>query len=157
MLGILVPGKMVLILKGPSEADSIPLVKCFLYNCRSVLISKLARRAYNYMFILSAAQLKWYVSWNKTWNKLFFSLHVSHFSCAWCHWILNAFQGPLYQHGLTLTPAWISNYIHYKAWDEIIHPFPNFNGCTVEVWELISNCTPRSTVHMITYPCWDWS
>ena len=24
-------------------------------------------------------------------------------------------------------------------WDEITYPFPNFNGCTVEVWEYISN------------------
>ena len=29
--------------------------------------------------------------------------------------------------------AWISNYIHYKVWDEITYPFLNFNGCTVEV------------------------
>ena len=28
-----------------------------------------------------------------------------------------------------------------KVWDEIIHPFPNFNGCTVEFWEWISNFT----------------
>ena len=26
---------------------------------------------------------------------------------------------PFYKHGLTLIPAWISNYIHYKVWDEI--------------------------------------
>ena len=25
-------------------------------------------------------------------------------------------------HGLTLIPAWISNYIHYKVWDEITYP-----------------------------------
>ena len=34
---------------------------------------------------------------------------------------------------LTLTPAWISNYIHYKVWDDITYPFLNFNGATVEV------------------------
>ena len=28
-------------------------------------------------------------------------------------------RGPFYLHGLTLTPAWISNYMHYKVWDEI--------------------------------------
>ena len=39
--------------------------------------------------------------------------------------------GPFYKHGLTLIPAWISNYIHYKVWDEIIYPFLNFNGATV--------------------------
>ena len=30
-----------------------------------------------------------------------------------------------------LIPAWISNYIHYKEWDEITYPFLNFNGCTL--------------------------
>ena len=35
--------------------------------------------------------------------------------------------------GLTLIPAWISNYIHYNVWDEITYPFLNFNGATVEV------------------------
>ena len=29
--------------------------------------------------------------------------------------------------------TWISNYIHYKVWDEITYPFLNFNGTTVEV------------------------
>ena len=43
------------------------------------------------------------------------------------------FSGLFYQHGLTLIPSWISNYIHYKVWDEIIYPFLNFNGWTVEV------------------------
>ena len=32
-----------------------------------------------------------------------------------------------------LTPACISNEIHYNVWDEITYPFPNFNVCTVEV------------------------
>ena len=35
--------------------------------------------------------------------------------------------------GLTLIPAWISNFTHYDAWDEITYPFLNFNGATVEV------------------------
>ena len=30
-------------------------------------------------------------------------------------------------------PAWISNYMTRKVWDEITYPFLNFNGCTVEV------------------------
>ena len=34
---------------------------------------------------------------------------------------------------------WISNYVHYKVWNETTSPFPNFNGATVEVWERISN------------------
>ena len=40
-------------------------------------------------------------------------------------------------------------------WDEITYPFPNFNGCTVEVWEWISNFTQHFTPQAITYPCWD--
>ena len=32
-----------------------------------------------------------------------------------------------------LIPAGISNYIHYKVWGEITHPFTNFNGATGEV------------------------
>ena len=42
-------------------------------------------------------------------------------------------MGPFYQHGLTLFLAWISNYTHYNVYDEIIYPFINFNGATVEV------------------------
>ena len=38
---------------------------------------------------------------------------------------------PFYKYSLTLIPARISNYIHFKVWDEITHPFLNFNGCTV--------------------------
>ena len=47
----------------------------------------------------------------------------------WCQ----TTSSPFYLHGLTLIPAWISNYIHYKMWDEITYPFLNFNRCTVEV------------------------
>ena len=43
---------------------------------------------------------------------------------------------------LSLIPTCISNYIHYKVWDKITYPFPNFNSCTVEVWEWISNFIP---------------
>ena len=63
--------------------------------------------------------------------------------------------GAIYQHGLILITAWISNYIHYKVWDEIIYPFPNFNGATVEVWEWINDFIPHFPGHVITYPCWD--
>ena len=30
-----------------------------------------------------------------------------------------------------------------RVWDEITHPFRNFNGATVEVQELIGNFVPR--------------
>ena len=29
-----------------------------------------------------------------------------------------------------------------KMWDAIFIPFPNFDGCTVEVWEWLSNLIP---------------
>ena len=39
---------------------------------------------------------------------------------------------------LTLIPARISNYIHFKMWDEITYQFRNFNCASVEVWKWIS-------------------
>ena len=38
--------------------------------------------------------------------------------------------------------TWISNHIHYKAWDEFIYTFPKFTGAIIEVWERISNIIP---------------
>ena len=61
-----------------------------------------------------------------------------------------------YQHGLTLIPAWISNYIHYKVWYGIVYPFQNINGTAIQVWEWISNFIPHFTGHVVTYPCQDW-
>ena len=42
-------------------------------------------------------------------------------------------KGLFYYHGLTLIPAWISNHMPGKVWDEITYPVLNFNGCIVEV------------------------
>ena len=39
-----------------------------------------------------------------------------------------------------------------KVWDEITYPFPNFNGCIVEVCEWISNFIPYCISVIITYP-----
>ena len=60
-------------------------------------------------------------------------------------------------HNMEMLSAWISNYIHYKVWDEITYPFLNFNGCTIEVKEWISNFISHFIMDVITYPCWDWS
>ena len=54
-----------------------------------------------------------------------------------------------------LISACISNNIHYKVWDEIIHSF--LNSANVEVWEWISNFIPHFTEYIITYACWDFS
>ena len=53
----------------------------------------------------------------------------------------------------SLTLVWVNNYTHYKMWEDITFLFPNFNGCTVEVWEWISNFISHFTEHVITYPC----
>ena len=58
--------------------------------------------------------------------------------------------GPLLLTWINFFSEWISNLIHYKVWDEITNPFPNFNGATVEVWEWISNLIPHFTGHVIT-------
>ena len=35
--------------------------------------------------------------------------------------------------------------------------FPNFNSCSIEVWEWISNFIPHFIMSVITYQCWDYS
>ena len=51
------------------------------------------------------------------------------------HVFLDMSRGPFYKHGLTLIPASISNYFHYKVWVKLlIHS----QSLTVQ-----------------TYPCWD--
>ena len=60
-----------------------------------------------------------------------------------------------YYHGLTWIPASINRHMPSKVWGEIIYPFLNFNGCTVDVKEWISNFIPHFTMDVITYPHWD--
>ena len=57
---------------------------------------------------------------------------VSVCSCGYFVWSNPIWIIPvaLFQHGLTLTPAWMSNYIHYKVCDKITYQFLNFNGTT---------------------------
>ena len=40
-------------------------------------------------------------------------------------------QGPFYYHRLTFSPAWISNHMPRKVWDEITNPFLNFNSLSL--------------------------
>ena len=55
---------------------------------------------------------------------------------------------------LTTSQHWF-RYWHYKTWDEIIYPLPNFNGTAVDVWEWKSNFIPHLTGHVVTCPYWD--
>ena len=48
-------------------------------------------------------------------------------------------KGPVYWHGLNSVPAWISNYFHYRVYNDINHPFPNFSVTAIEVKEWIPN------------------
>ena len=40
-------------------------------------------------------------------------------------------------------PTWFSDYIQYKALDEIIYPFPNFKYAAVDALERISISIPH--------------
>ena len=60
--------------------------------------------------------------------------------------------GPFFSDGSTLIPAWKSNHIHYKVWEEITYPFPNFSRW-MNKWFQISPITFLG--HVITYPCYD--
>ena len=62
---------------------------------------------------------------------------------------------PIWFIGLTLIPTWIRIYTHYIVWGEITYPYPNYNGETVKVWEMISNLISHFTEYVITCPCWD--
>ena len=48
------------------------------------------------------------------------------------------------------TPAWISNYVPRKMWDEITYPSLNFNGCTVGIYVWISNFIPYFIIYVIS-------
>ena len=72
-------------------------------------------------------------------------------------YILTAFWGAFYLHGLTISTAWIGNYIHYKVWYAKTHSFPNIHGAVLEVWEWISSVIPNFTGHVSTYSCCDLS
>ena len=54
--------------------------------------------------------------------------------------------GPLLLMWINFIPAWMYNYIHYKVYDDIINPLPNFNIATVQDWGWISNFISHFTV-----------
>ena len=47
----------------------------------------------------------------------------------------DATRGTLSWHDLTLILVQVNSYIHYEMLEEIIFPFPIFDGATVDVWE----------------------
>ena len=64
------------------------------------------------------------------------------FALTWLYCSFNGLEHPVMavntcQNGLSLIPVWMSDHIYSKVWDEITYPFPNFNGCTIEVLEQV--------------------
>ena len=53
--------------------------------------------------------------------------------------------GPFYSHGISLIPARINNYIHYKVWDAITNQFLSLNGAKFDVRKCIINFFPHFT------------
>ena len=47
----------------------------------------------------------------------------------------------------------MNNYMHYIVFDEIIYPFPNFNGATVEIWEWKNNLIAHFAGGVIAFQC----
>ena len=39
-----------------------------------------------------------------------------------------------------------------KVWNEMIYPFPNFNGYTIKVWEWIDDFIPHFIMDVVSYP-----
>ena len=48
--------------------------------------------------------------------------------------------------------VWISNYIHHKVWDEITHPFLNFNSASIDIRDWLSNFISHFTRLLIGWP-----
>ena len=66
---------------------------------------------------------------------------------------VNCLKGLIFLYGLTLIPARPSNHMPSKVPIEITDPFPNSNGYTEQIWELLSESIPYFIVDVITYPC----
>ena len=76
------------------------------------------------------------------------------YTCTMCY-ILETTLGLFYWQKLSVIPAWISNHMPSKVWDEIIFPLSNFNGCTVDVREWISNFIMQFIMDVLTTLYWD--
>ena len=50
-----------------------------------------------------------------------------------------------------LTPQ---HHMSSEVWHEVTYPFPNFSGCTIEVWQRTSNFITHFIMEVIIYPSW---
>ena len=59
-----------------------------------------------------------------------------------------------YKNELIVIPAWISNGMLSKVWNDITYPC---NGATAQVWERTSKFISYIMMEVSIYPCWDSS
>ena len=83
-----------------------------------------------------------------------------------CTESLQQFRPSLYSltwwHGITLIPAWISNCIRHKVWDDKLPRLAGWNYLSVPKLQRCSRCSlgmdrwfhPHFSDHVITYSCW---
>ena len=133
-----------------------------LNNFNGFFIWILGMWVYTMIWVYYCTTSKWIYTWFTRCRVLFFYLVWYLSGPHYWPWIYNIIVGLVPNdlrlfllYGLTLIPAQISNHMPDKVCDEITHLFPNFNGCTVEVWEWISNFITYYRKDVITYPCWD--
>ena len=86
-----------------------PNIFCVIVQVNRIFV---CRNVYHYMDVVSdiVSKLKFY-------RRTFYSNGIDEL----------VQKHDIYYHGFILIPAWIINYLHYKVWDEITYPFPNFN------------------------------
>ena len=86
--------------------------------------------------------------WANIDGPLLFTCFGDHRKCGVWWAIMSRFQEPA-------RSEWrILNYIHYKVWDKITHPFPNFNCAAVEFWECISSHDIEMSLAAISHRSW---
>ena len=110
-----------------------------LTKCNAVVDENFVNTTFRFQFIDKTAKFK---------------IHCFDFlsTCIFRQWLVTV---ALLLSRITSIPAWISNHMSCKAQDEITYPFPNFNGCAVEICEWLRNVMPHFMMHVIPNPCWD--
>ena len=119
------------------DSDQVTML---LANERTELILGLCPASERRCYFATTALIGWAQAWNQPWEKTSPSAlnppSLTGTKLVWTEmtdrkWV----QGPLLLEwfNFSLIPAWISNHMPGKVWNEITYPFLNFNGCTVEV------------------------
>ena len=121
---------------------TLRISKPYFCNISKYLINP-TQRHYLVTNAINMSSVLWNLFWWFLWPFQPLRVYKCHQSCSWYFLSLHkipewfyyshaiyrrvsyieiCFQWPFYWHGLTLIPAWISIYLHYKVWDEITYP-----------------------------------